>query len=280
MVSDKSTDLVDASLFKKARQSVDQVTPPPEREVTGPPESGRHVPTKAVASTKAKKALISVKGLAKTYENGSENIPVIHNANLLVHQGEVVAVTGPSGCGKSTFLFMLGLFLSPTQGTYHFGGKDVLKLDRSAQAEFRRKRVGFVFQTADLLENSNVYENLEYPLIYAGVPLRERPDRIAKALDLINLGHRIRHPANHLSGGERQRVAVARALVNRPQVILADEPTGQLDRENTNIIIDHFEEIVEVDDTAVILVTHDPQVAARCNRVCLLEDGVLYGEGG
>ena len=149
-----------------------------------------------------------------------------------------------------------------------------------AQAEFRRRQVGFVFQASDLLENSTVYENLEYPLIYAGVPRRERPARITEALELVNLAHRIRHPSNHLSGGEKQRVAVARALVNRPKVVLADEPTGQLDREHTRIIMEHFEEIVAGGNTAVILVTHDPQVASRCNRVCVLEDGVLYGEGG
>jgi putative ABC transport system ATP-binding protein len=148
-------------------------------------------------------------------------------------------------------------------------------LDRTAQAEFRRRRLGFVFQGCDLLENSTVYENLEFPLIYAGVNRRDRPPRVEAALNRLKLGHRIYHAANHLSGGERQRVAVARALVNEPQVILADEPTGQLDRENSHLIMDHFEEIAAVGNTAVVIVTHDREIAARCMRVLPMVDGIL-----
>jgi putative ABC transport system ATP-binding protein len=219
--------------------------------------------------------MINISNLVKNYGNGPTGIPVLRGVDLKVRRRDMVAVTGPSGCGKSTLLFIIGLFLTPSQGTYYFSGEDVLSLSRSAQAEFRRKRVGFVFQTSDLLENSNVYENLEFPLIYAEVKRRERQRRIADALDLVNLGHRIRHPANLLSGGERQRVAVARALVNRPQVILADEPTGQLDSDNTQFIMDYFERIVIEADTTLIVVTHDPMVADRCKRICVLEDGVL-----
>ena len=219
--------------------------------------------------------VISTSDLVMTYDDGAMGIPVLQGVNLNIRRGEIVAITGPSGCGKSTLLFILGLFLSPSQGKYYFEGEDVLVLGPSAQAEFRRKRVGFVFQTADLLENSTVYENLEFPLIYAGVNRRERKGRISEALDLVNLGHRIKHPANLLSGGETQRVAVARALVNRPQVILADEPTGQLDRDNTQFIMDYFEKIVIEANTTLIVVTHDPQVADRCKRICVLENGVL-----
>jgi len=219
--------------------------------------------------------VINISDLVKNYGNGATGISVLQGVDLRVHGGEVVAITGPSGCGKSTLLFILGLFLSPSQGSYYFSGENVLALSRSEQAEFRRKSVGFVFQTADLLENSTVYENLEFPLIYAGVKRRERKGRIVDALDLVNMGHRIRHPANLLSGGEKQRVAVARALVNRPQVILADEPTGQLDRDNTQFIMDYFEKIVKEAGTSLIVVTHDPQVATRCKRICVLEDGVL-----
>jgi putative ABC transport system ATP-binding protein len=151
-------------------------------------------------------------------------------------------------------------------------------LDRTSQAEFRRRQVGFVFQSCDLLENSTVYENLEFPLIYAGVDRRDRSDRIISALERVNLGHRLYHSANHLSGGERQRVAVARALVNEPQVILADEPTGQLDRDNGHLIMDHFEEIVATGETAVVVVTHDQEIAARCSRINVLTDGILNGQ--
>lgn len=221
-------------------------------------------------------ALIQVTDLSKSYQTDAGTIHVLKDVNLLVYPGEIVAVMGPSGSGKSTFLFIMGIFISPTRGSYILGGEDVLRLDRNAQAEFRRNRVGFVFQSCDLLENSTVYENLEFPLIYAGVDRRERPARIAAALDLVNLGHRIHHSSNRLSGGERQRVAVARALVNQPQVILADEPTGQLDHKHGHQVMDHFAEIVNHSQTSIVVVTHDPEMAARCTRVCSIRDGILY----
>jgi ABC-type lipoprotein export system ATPase subunit len=221
-------------------------------------------------------ALVRVTDLCKTYDNGVDLIHVLLDVNLKVYPGEIVAIMGPSGSGKSTLLFILGIFLNPTSGSYFLGGQDVLGLDRNAQAECRRNRLGFVFQTCDLFENSTVYENLEFPLIYAGVERGERPARISAALERVNLGHRIQHSSNRLSGGERQRVAVARALVNQPQVILADEPTGQLDRSHGHLIMDHFGEIVGDGKTAIVVVTHDPEIAARCTRVCSIRDGVLY----
>lgn len=229
-----------------------------------------------LSPAKANGALIQVSNLTKSYQTDAGDIYVLRDVNLTVNPGEIVGVMGPSGSGKSTFLFILGIFITPTQGSYILGGEDVLHLDRNAQAEFRRNRVGFVFQSCDLLENSTVYENLEFPLIYAGVDRRDRPARIAAALDLVNLGHRLHHSSNRLSGGERQRVAVARALVNNPQVILADEPTGQLDRSHGHQVMDHFAEIVSHSNTSIVLVTHDPEMAARCTRVCSLKDGILY----
>lgn len=219
--------------------------------------------------------LIQVRGLTKTYLNGAGIIEVLREVNLVIHTGEMVAVMGPSGSGKSTLLYILGLLLAPTSGAYTWDGLDLLTLDRSQQAEFRRQRLGFVFQACDLLENSNVYENLEFPLIYSGVEPQKRPPRILEALRRVNLEHRLYHSANLLSGGERQRVAVARALVNQPQLILADEPTGQLDRRHGHLIMEHFEEIIAPGDTAIVVVTHDPDIAARCTRVCPMEDGVL-----
>ncbi|MEW6265465.1 MAG: ABC transporter ATP-binding protein [Thermodesulfobacteriota bacterium] len=223
-------------------------------------------------------ALIRVRALSKVYDQGPEVIPILRAVNLDVFPGEMVAIMGPSGSGKSTLLFILGLFLSPSEGQYFFEDREVLKLSRPAQARFRREKVGFVFQSTDLLENSNVYENLEFPLIYAGVPRQDRARLIMEALERVNLTHRIRHPANLLSGGERQRVAVARALVNKPRVVLADEPTGQLDRQNTQVIMDHFQKIILDADTALVMVTHDPDVAARCTRIISLNDGSLGGE--
>jgi putative ABC transport system ATP-binding protein len=227
-------------------------------------------------SNQANGALIQVTDLCKNYDNGVELIHVLFNVNMRVYPGEIVAVMGPSGSGKSTLLFILGIFLFPSSGVYFLGGQDVFNLDRNAQAEFRRKRVGFVFQSCDLFENSTVYENLEFPLIYAGVEPQERPDRINTALKRVNMDHRIHHSSNRLSGGERQRVAVARALVNQPQVILADEPTGQLDRSHGNLVMEHFGEIVADQKTAIVVVTHDPEIASRCTRICSIRDGVLY----
>jgi putative ABC transport system ATP-binding protein len=221
-------------------------------------------------------ALIRVTDLCKTYDNGVDLIHVLRDINLEVHPGEIVAIMGPSGSGKSTLLFILGIFLFPSSGSYFLGGEDVLGLDRTAQAEFRRRRVGFVFQSCDLLENSTVYENLEFPLIYAGVERRDRPERIIAALERVNLGHRMHHSSNRLSGGERQRVAVARALVNQPQVILADEPTGQLDRSHGHLVMDHFGEIVSDGKTAMVVVTHDPEMASRCTRTCSIRDGAMH----
>jgi putative ABC transport system ATP-binding protein len=151
-----------------------------------------------------------------------------------------------------------------------------LQFDRSRQSAFRRQCLGFVFQSCDLIESSTVYENLEFPLIYAEVERSRRPEMIAEALERVNLSHRIYHRTNRLSGGEQQRVAVARALVNRPRIILADEPTGHLDRANSQLIMEHFEEFVAGGENAVIIVTHDPEIANRCHRTYLLTDGCFH----
>jgi putative ABC transport system ATP-binding protein len=220
--------------------------------------------------------LIRVSRLSKHYSNGHGVIPVLRGVDLEVYPGEMVAVMGPSGSGKSTLLFILGLLLPASSGNYQFLGQDVLNLNRADQAEFRRRRVGFVFQNCDLFENSTVYENLEFPLVYANVERQERPGLIAAALERVNLAQRMYHATNRLSGGERQRVAVARALVNHPRVILADEPTGQLDRQNGHMVMGHFAEIAAAGDTALVIVTHDSQVAERCHRIFSMEDGILY----
>jgi putative ABC transport system ATP-binding protein len=219
--------------------------------------------------------LIQAQGIAKEYETGTRRVSVLRGVELMVYPGEMLAITGPSGSGKSTLLSILGLLISPSSGTYRFSGEDVLNLNRRGQARFRRTRVGFVFQGCDLLERSTVYENLEFPLIYAGIAPVKRKEMIAGALDIVNMSDRYHHPANLLSGGEEQRVAVARALVNHPQVILADEPTGQLDRANSETIMDYFELIAHKSKTAIITATHNPLVASHCHRVLVIEDGLL-----
>ena len=219
--------------------------------------------------------VINIEHLTKVYENGTEKIPVLRDINLQVNKGEMVAIMGPSGSGKSTMLFILGVFQPATSGLYTVAGVDVLSLSRDAQAVFRREKMGFVFQSCDLLENSTVYENLELPLIYTGVKRRERPGKIMEALQRVNLEHRVRQPSNRLSGGERQRVSIARALVNEPEFILADEPTGQLDRANSERVMDYFVKITEEARVAMVVVTHDAGTAERCSRRLLLSDGVL-----
>lgn len=219
--------------------------------------------------------MINISELGKWYESDSGRIDVLKGVDFEVQSGEIVAIMGPSGSGKSTLLYILGLFLNPSEGNFNFEGQDMLSLSRSEQAEFRRNKVGFVFQNSDLLENSTVYENLEFPLIYAQVKRRERPDRIVQALELVGLGHRVHHASNRLSGGERQRVAISRALVNHPRAILADEPTGALDADNTKIVLDQFQAVTNQVDTSIVMVTHDPQVAASCDRVYFMENGLL-----
>lgn len=217
--------------------------------------------------------LIQVKGLAQDYPDGSTFLHILKEINLEVAAGEILAIMGPSGSGKSTLLYILGLLLKPSYGSYHLLGEDVLRFDRSRQSAYRRQCLGFVFQSCDLIESSTVYENLEFPLIYAEVERRQRPEMIAAALQRVNLSHRIYHRTNRLSGGEQQRVAVARALVNKPRIILADEPTGHLDRANGRMVMKHFEEFVSGGQNAVVIVTHDPEIADRCHRTYVLNDG-------
>lgn len=218
-------------------------------------------------------ALVDLQGITKSFDVNGENIPALPKINLTVFKNEMVAIMGPSGSGKSTLLFILGLFLSPTAGEYIFNGQNILKLDRGQQSQFRRERIGFVLQGADMFEHSTVYENIEYPLIYAKSRSSERPERIQQVLQQVKLTHRIHHSANKLSGGEKQRVAIARAIVNRPAIILADEPTGQLDAENTQQIMEYFRSISSTTDTAMIIVTHDPHVAEKCDQIVQIQNG-------
>ena len=220
--------------------------------------------------------LIQLKGLSQDYPDGSTVLNVLKEINLEVEPGEILAIMGPSGSGKSTLLFILGLLLKPSRGSYYLLGEDVLRFDRSRQSAYRRQCLGFVFQSCDLIESSTVYENLEFPLVYAGVERRRRPDLIAAALERVNLSHRIYHRTNRLSGGEQQRVAVARALVNQPRIILADEPTGHLDRANGKMVMKHFEEFVAGGQNAVVIVTHDPDIGGRCHRTYVLTDGSFH----
>ncbi len=219
-------------------------------------------------------------GLRHEYACPAGAIPVLRGADLAVHAGEMVAIMGPSGSGKSTLLFILGLLLSPVGGSCMAEGRNLLTASARDRAAFRRRYLGFVFQSANLLDHTSVCENLEFPLLYAGVPARERTGRIREALQKVDLVARMHQATNRLSGGEQQRAAIARALINRPRLILADEPTGQLDAALRDQLMDHFVRIAAGDGTAMVIVTHDPDVAARCHRVFRLVEGRLAcGEG-
>jgi len=202
-------------------------------------------------------SVVLARNLSMVYPNGAGDIEVLRGVSLSLFPGEMLAIMGPSGSGKSTLLYILGLLLRPTGGSYWLAGQDVLALDRAGQALCRRERLGFVFQTCDLLENSTVYENLEFPLIYAGVPPRERRERILAALEQVNLGHRLRHAANRLSGGERQRVAVARALAVDPEILFMDEPFGALDAMTRLKMEEELTRIWLDKRKTIVFVTHD-----------------------
>lgn len=221
--------------------------------------------------------IIETKDLAKDYFDGGNVIHALKKADIRVAKGEMVAIMGPSGSGKSTLLYVLGLLHPPTSGVYLFKGKNILAYTREEQAVFRNRELGFVFQSCDLLPNSTVFENLELPLIYAEADRSQRRKKILQALDRVGLTHRVDHWSNRLSGGERQRAAIARALVNNPSLILGDEPTGQLDQKNTEIVVKQLWDLSRQGFT-VILVTHEDEIGAACDRVIRIRDGVVLSE--
>lgn len=221
------------------------------------------------------RCIVRVEALTKTYRSAAGDVAVLRGVDMELRAGEMVAIMGPSGCGKSSLLHILGLLAPPTSGRYTIMSQDMFGLDEDRQAAFRREYLGFILQSCNLFENSSVAENLEYPLIYARVPAAERRGVIEGALARVGLTHRVDYPANSLSGGEQQRVAIARALVNDPRVLLGDEPTGQLDRATGAMIMDYFKQIVRERDTAMLIVTHDPEVARQCTRSYTLLEGRL-----
>lgn len=221
--------------------------------------------------------IIKLEGISKLYKIGEETVHALRSVSLSISKNEYVALMGPSGSGKSTLMNMLGCLDSPTSGSYWLRGKDVSKMSDNELAEVRNKDIGFVFQTFNLLARNTTLENVMLPLIYAGIPKNERIERATKVLEEVGLGNRIHHKPNELSGGQRQRVAVARALVNRPAIILADEPTGNLDSKTSVEIMGLFEEIQEKGNT-VILVTHEEDIALHAHRIIRLKDGLVESD--
>ena len=217
-------------------------------------------------------SLIRLTNIARRYVMGAETIHALRDVSVTIERGEYVAIMGPSGSGKSTLMNLLGCLDTPTEGTYELNGENVSEMDDNQLADIRNREIGFVFQTFNLLPRANALRNVELPLIYAGMRLDERRERARQALDQVGLGDRVTHKPNELSGGQRQRVAVARALVTNPSIILADEPTGNLDSRTGEEIMQLFERLSEGGNT-ILLVTHEESVAAHARRVVRLLDG-------
>jgi len=218
--------------------------------------------------------IINIEHIAKVYLVGSEEVHALRDVSLKIDKNEYVAIMGPSGSGKSTLMNMLGCLDTPTSGIYDFKGVSVSEMTDNELARIRNKEIGFVFQTFNLLARSDAVHNVELPLIYAGVPSSERKERARQALIDVGLGDRMHHKPNELSGGQRQRVAIARALVTNPAIILADEPTGNLDSKTGEEIMALFHEIHERGNT-IILVTHEEYIAEHALRIIRLKDGLI-----
>jgi putative ABC transport system ATP-binding protein len=222
-------------------------------------------------------ALIQIQNLNKTYVMGHEVVEALKDVTFSIQKNEYVALMGPSGSGKSTLMNLLGCLDSPTRGTYVLHEKSVSSMTDSELAEVRNKEIGFVFQTFNLLPRLSALDNVALPLIYAGMSRSKRLEKARHALESVGLGDRIQHKPNELSGGQRQRVAVARALVNDPAIILADEPTGNLDTKTSYEIMGLFEQLHSMGNT-VILVTHEPDIAEHAHRIIRLRDGLIESD--
>jgi putative ABC transport system ATP-binding protein len=229
------------------------------------------VATRAVAAV-AVAPLIRMRGVTKTYDAGELAVQALRGIDLEIESGQMVAVIGPSGSGKSTLMHILGCLDAPTDGTYRLEGKDVSELSGFQLAAIRNQKVGFVFQTFNLLPKASVLRNVELPLLYAGVAGAERKELALQALDKVGLRERAKHRPSELSGGQRQRAAIARAIVNEPSLILADEPTGNLDTRTGLEILEIFDRMHTRGET-IVIVTHDPRIAERCERVVSIVDG-------
>jgi putative ABC transport system ATP-binding protein len=216
--------------------------------------------------------VIQTDELWKTYEMGTEQLHALRGVSIKIHKGEYVAIMGPSGSGKSTLMNLIGCLDTPTKGSYWLAGRLVSQLDDDELAYIRNKEIGFVFQTFNLLPRATALHNVELPMIYNGTPAEERIERAKRALGQVDLSERMGHKPNELSGGQRQRVAIARALVNNPSILLADEPTGNLDSQTGEEIMALFAHLHEQGNT-IILVTHEPDIAAHAHRVIRLRDG-------
>lgn len=222
--------------------------------------------------------LIKIENIKKSYQLGDVPLEILHGINLKVEKGEFVAIMGPSGSGKSTFMNILGCLDKPTSGKYHLDGINVSNLGINRLAEIRNHKIGFVFQGFNLVSRTSAIENVELPMIYAGLPSKQRIEKAKEALDAVHLGDRIYHTPNQLSGGQQQRVAIARAIVNDAPIIMADEPTGNLDTKTSIEIMEFFLELNNNAGKTIILVTHEPDIAAYSKRIIKFKDGIIVSD--
>lgn len=222
-------------------------------------------------------ALVELKEIRKSFTLGSDEIEILHGVNLKVERGEFVAMMGPSGSGKSTTMNILGCLDRPTSGTYLLDGRDVGGLESDELASIRNSMIGFVFQGFNLLQKTTAAENVELPMLYAGIPAKERHERARAALAEMGLSDRTDHEPTQLSGGQQQRVAIARGIVNRAPILMADEPTGNLDSKTSDEIMRLFSKLNE-EGITIILVTHEPDVAAYAKRILHFKDGIIHSD--
>lgn len=223
-------------------------------------------------------SLIEVKNAIKTYQTGEDSFNALNDVSLSIEQGEFVAIIGASGSGKSTFMNMLGTLDKPNSGSYYLDGIDMLSLDTDNLAMIRNEKMGFVFQGFNLISRTTALENVELPMIYKGIPEEERIVRAKKALKIVGLEQREDHMPNQMSGGQQQRVAIARAIVNDPPLILADEPTGNLDTKTSIEVMEFFVNLNKEMGKTIVLVTHEPDIAQYCKRVVKFKDGNIISD--
>jgi putative ABC transport system ATP-binding protein len=223
-------------------------------------------------------AVVMVRDLVKVYPMVDHAVRALDGVDLSIEQGEFVAVMGPSGSGKSTFMHVVGMLDEPTSGEYRFEGRDVSQLTSDDRADMRSRRLGFVFQAYNLLARTSALENVELPMVYAGIAPQVRREAALEALELVGLGHVANHQSNQLSGGQQQRVAIARSLVNNPGLILADEPTGALDTKSSEDVMTLFRRLNEAHGITILLVTHEPDVAAHAKRIVTFRDGKVLSD--
>ena len=225
--------------------------------------------------------LIEMRGIVKRFYVGQPNeLEILHGIDLDVQEGEFVSIVGASGSGKSTLMNVIGVLDKPTEGHYMLDGTNVEEAEDDELSAIRNRKIGFVFQNFNLISRTNALKNVELPMMYAGIPARQRTARAKELLEMVGMGERMDHQPNELSGGQKQRVAIARAMANDPAILLADEPTGALDSKTGRLVMDLFHTLNREQGKTIVLITHNPELAAETGRVLTMRDGLLVQEGG